>query len=350
MSPRLPPSVLIAFIGAVLAQTGCGTGDGALPWALRPIEREHRFPARDRRGAEVRGGQIVSADDLNLGRMAYVHYCASCHGLDGGGRGPQSEGLVPAPRDFRTAEHKFAAVRSGELPNDDDLARMVEHGMNGTSMPGWGLAPADVRQIIQFIKTFPKADGTPSRWLDVVGSGPEEGQPRPTGEPVRAGRDPWRRSPRQGAEVGKRVYHLKAQCQECHPSYVARGELAAMAGADGLPVPEPRPEPHEPTVLEAAKNPFGGDIPAPDFTRHPLRSIGPDREVADLYVVVAAGVGGVMPSWIDSLPPAELWGLAHYVDDLRRLGQPGSERALRKLRGALASESRPSRGDSHLER
>jgi cytochrome c oxidase cbb3-type subunit 2 len=270
--------------------------------------------------------------------MAYVHYCASCHGLDGDGRGPQADDLVPAPRDFRTAEYKFAAVRSGELPNDEDLVRMVRHGSNGTSMPGWGLAPDDIRQIVQFIKTFPKADGTPSRWLDVAESGPEQGQPRPTGEPVRAGSDPWRRNPRRGAEVGERVYHLKAQCQECHPSYVTRAQALALARREGLPVPEPRPRPHEPTVLEAAKNPFGGAIPAPDFTKGPLRSVRPGREAGDLYVVVAAGVGGVMPSWIDSLPPTELWGLAHYVDGLRRLGQPGSERALRKLRGTLRQE------------
>jgi hypothetical protein len=46
---------------------------------------------------------------------------------------------------------------------------------------------------------------------------------------------------------------------------------------------------------------------------------------AQLYLVIACGVGGIMPAWVDGLSAEKLWALAHYVDSLRPARYPDSE-------------------------
>jgi mono/diheme cytochrome c family protein len=234
-----------------------------------------------------------------------VNHCASCHGLDGDGKGPAAHGLDPPPRDFRAAQFKFAAVRSGELPNDDDLARLIAGGLDGTAMPAWGLDADDVTHLADFVKTFPPPGCAPAecgadneragRWTRRRRSGPRAGElAATTGAPIAATRDPWAGREAEAARRGEALYHREAQCSQCHPSYLPDAARAA-------------------TVLGAANNPYGVDIRPPDFGRERLRSIRPGRELGDLYRVIAAGVGGVMPAWIDALGQEELWALAHYV-------------------------------------
>ena len=68
------------------------------PWAMRTIARDYTFAVRDDEGAVVVEGRTVEASELNKGRLAYVHYCYACHGMNGDGRGPASIGLRPSPR------------------------------------------------------------------------------------------------------------------------------------------------------------------------------------------------------------------------------------------------------------
>jgi mono/diheme cytochrome c family protein len=45
--------------------------------------------------------------------------------------------------------------------------------------------------------------------------------------------------------------------------------------------------------------------------------VRPGSRLADLYRVVASGVGGTsMPTWKGALPEEDLWALVHYVDRL----------------------------------
>src|SRR5262249_13908065 len=71
------------------------------------------------------GGRMVSAETLNHGREGFMLYCYACHGEKGDGHGPAAPGLRPPPRDFKLGIFKFAAVAPGQLPNDDDLVRIV---------------------------------------------------------------------------------------------------------------------------------------------------------------------------------------------------------------------------------
>ncbi|HZO14427.1 MAG TPA: biopolymer transporter ExbD, partial [Polyangiaceae bacterium] len=91
-------------------------------------------------------------------------------------------------------------------------------------------------------------------------------------------------------------------------------------------------------VLEAAKNPYKVNLMPPDFTLHPLRSIRKGQEATDLYRLIASGVGGVMPAWVDGLKPDEIWALTHYVKSLMDLRQSENIDALRKLRDKLSNQ------------
>jgi len=82
----------------------------------------------------VLGGKKVSTRALNNGAEKYTVYCQACHGINGDGKGPASIGLRPPPRDFHLGKFKFAAVSSGQLPNDDDLMRIVRGGLHGTAI------------------------------------------------------------------------------------------------------------------------------------------------------------------------------------------------------------------------
>jgi len=80
----------------------------------------------------------AGAEDVGRGRLLYVHHCASCHGVNGDGRGPVAPQLKTAPTDLR-----FLALRYGNpLPEDriasfiDGRADIAAHGPR--DMPIWG--------------------------------------------------------------------------------------------------------------------------------------------------------------------------------------------------------------------
>jgi biopolymer transport protein ExbD len=91
-------------------------------------------------------------------------------------------------------------------------------------------------------------------------------------------------------------------------------------------------------VLAAKDNPYGVNIMPTDFTLNPMRSIRDGQELSDLYRLIASGVGGVMPAWVDGLKQEDLWAIAHYVHSLQQLASPSNRAELAKLRDALANQ------------
>ena len=69
----------------------------------------------------------------------YRKHCAGCHGISGDGLGPAAAMLDPYPRDFRRGSFKYKTTLLGDRPSSEDLMRVIERGVPGTSMPG--LAP-----------------------------------------------------------------------------------------------------------------------------------------------------------------------------------------------------------------
>src|SRR5262249_33263114 len=129
------------------------------------------------------GGMEVSGHDLNLGYQAYTRYCYACHGENGDGKGPSSDGYRPPPRNLTPGVVQFARMPSSDdLPNDDDLVRIVLGGLHGTPMLEWKIPEEQLRQVIQYIKTF-----APKRWEKKK----KNGQPVPAMEAWEAPDDPW---------------------------------------------------------------------------------------------------------------------------------------------------------------
>lgn len=266
------------------------------------------------------GGKTVPVEVLNEGYERYTLYCFACHGDKGDGRGPAAPGMRPPPRDLTQGMFKFAGVAAGGLPHDDDLSALIRHGLAGTPMLPWDITERERHAIVQYIKTFSP------RWKS------EE-----PGEKVRPdGADPWRGREAEAIEVGRRLYHVPAglevdpqtkepraggglagvACNGCHPSYISRAEIDALAQRHLGKAAEFREEMFRPERKESEY--MVGDrkvaIVPTDFLFHAVKN-GTSPEA--LFRTIAAGIGGTaMPQWKGSIPDESLWALAHYVKSL----------------------------------
>ncbi len=268
------------------------------------------------------GGKRVSARRLNRGHELFVTYCAACHGVEGDGKGPASVGLRPPPRNFTQGQFKFAAVASGQLPNDEDLLRIVQKGLHGSAMLPWNDVPErDILDIVQYIKTLsPKwADKTP-------------------GEPIVPGPDPWGDARKAEAITrGMKVYHGLAQCLSCHPAYESKETIDAASMELSKREATLRPDPYH---SEMKDSDYGTKLMPPDFTRDHVRS---GEALTDIYRTIASGIGGTaMPTWKGALPDDDIWAMAYYVKSLIALkGTREADDRRDRLVAALA----PSHGD-----
>lgn len=81
--------------------------------------------------------------------------CFNCHGKEGGGDGPASVGLDPAPRNFQ--HHGFWRHRT-----EGEIFWVIKHGSVGTSMIGFGdqLSDEEIWSIIQYERSFAGSHGS----------------------------------------------------------------------------------------------------------------------------------------------------------------------------------------------
>lgn len=93
------------------------------------------------------------ADEEYLQRGLYRQHCASCHGITGDGAGPAAEVLSPYPRDFRPGVFKFKSTYLAAKPTDDDLRRILIHGIPGTAMPSFALLDENqIDALVEYVK------------------------------------------------------------------------------------------------------------------------------------------------------------------------------------------------------
>ena len=87
-----------------------------------------------------------SFDELAAGRSLYVAKCQTCHGRDGEGGDARLERVLGArPKALRS--------RDTQRKRDGEIAMAVRSGV-GKMKPVEGLTPAEVRQIISFVRTL----------------------------------------------------------------------------------------------------------------------------------------------------------------------------------------------------
>jgi mono/diheme cytochrome c family protein len=271
-------------------------GVGALLGALLLLGSGCSGPGARFSKSQTLGGKRVSARRLNRGRELFVTYCAACHGLEGDGKGPAAVGLRPPPRNFKQGQFKFAAVASGQLPNDEDFLRIVQNGLHGTTMLPWSDVPErDLLDIIQYLKTLSP------KWAE-----------KTAGEPIVPSPDPWGDARKAEAVTrGMKVYHGLAQCLSCHPAYETPGTIQAASLELSQRESTLRPDPYHASPKESD---YGVRIMPPDFTRDHVRS---GEALTDIYRTVASGIGGTaMPTWKGALPEEDIWAMAYYVRSL----------------------------------
>jgi mono/diheme cytochrome c family protein len=93
---------------------------------------------------------------LENGSRVYRRHCMHCHGVSGDGRGPTGPWVNPSPRDYRQGIFKFisTAPRLGNRrkPRREDLHRTLDRGIEGTSMPSFGLLEEhEKEEVISYI-------------------------------------------------------------------------------------------------------------------------------------------------------------------------------------------------------
>ncbi|ANH39257.1 Cbb3-type cytochrome c oxidase subunit CcoP [Nocardioides dokdonensis FR1436] len=87
---------------------------------------------------------------------SYRAYCASCHGVDGDGRGVAAARLEPAPQSFRNP-----TWMAGQT--DEKLAKAVRLGRAGTAMPAFRalLSDAEIERLVEYVRAFAGPEAIP---------------------------------------------------------------------------------------------------------------------------------------------------------------------------------------------
>lgn len=268
----------------------------------------------------------VSGAELNRGYQSYMRYCYACHGEKGDGKGPAAYSLRPPPRDFTRGVFKFARMRSSDdYPNDEDLVRIVKGGLHGTAMLPWDIQDEELRRILQYIKAFGplneegEQEYKNSRWERIR---KKTGKPYAVLEEWTPEEDPWGGKEQEAIARGKELYHLKAECVNCHPGYDTKENLYKMS------VEAAKRDSANFSVLKGFRDDlyhsqakksdeYGVQIMPPDFTMDFVRSAHPESRIKDLYRILSFGVYPIMPAWKGAgLTDGDIYALAHYVNSL----------------------------------
>jgi mono/diheme cytochrome c family protein len=222
-------------------------------------------------------GGIIRAQevgDVQQGKLVYEQYCANCHGEKGDGNGPYGQDTTPVPRDFRQGTFKWRSTPSGSLPTDADLERTLVNGLFGTSMSGFAttLSHRQRLDVIAYVKTFSPRFATEKPEAPIT-IPPE---PPYTDDSVARGE----------------ALYQKMNCAQCHgDDYTGEGPSADDLTDD-----------------------WGNSTVPYDLTDgHPKCG----NTGSDIYRVFMTGLNGTpMPSYVDSISPAEAWDLVHFLQSL----------------------------------
>jgi mono/diheme cytochrome c family protein len=108
------------------------------------------------KGIESEARNLLKLDDVRLaqGSQLYRRHCLHCHGLTGDGHGPTAPWVNPHPRDYRPGKFKFVSVLTGDSakPKRSDLLRTLRQGVEGTSMPSFGLLESEeLESLVSYV-------------------------------------------------------------------------------------------------------------------------------------------------------------------------------------------------------
>lgn len=208
----------------------------------------------------------------------YRRYCAGCHGELGDGQGENTPWLDPKPRNFTLATFKCRSTPTGTLPTDEDLFNTIERGLTNSNMPTWNTFTKQQRaDLVAMVKTFSP------RW-----------QKEKPGDPIKIPPEPPVTI--ESISHGKALF-TKLECWKCH------GPQGKGDGPSASTLTDSQDNPIRPYNFAAGK----------DDSRFKCGSTN-----ADIYKIFMTGVDGTpMPSFADTIQPADAWDLVHFLRTLQ---------------------------------
>ena len=256
-------------LDAYLQHLGRGIGDWREGFASTQVDT----------GLSLHVSPQDEPDLLVLGKHVYQRRCIGCHGAKGNGKGPAAKFFKVKPRDFTSGIFKFRSTPGKDsLPTNADLFKTVTHGLWGTPMPPWYSLPAKNRlAVIEYIKTFS------DRWKKekVEQSIAVPAEPKVTVASI---------------NHGKQVFDQN--CAVCH----GKG-----GKGDG-------------TLANSLTDEWGHSVRPANMTVDAGVEGGVElgHDSIHEYQTIMTGVGGTpMPVFQETLKPAQVWDVVHYVQSLR---------------------------------
>lgn len=233
-------------------------------------------PPTPQRQMESHIGNVVGHSQN--AKSDYKRYCAGCHGDLGDGNGENAVWLDPKPRDFTMAIFKCRSTLTGMLPTDQDLFNTVGRGLTNSNMPIWNTFSNQQRaDLVAYVKTFSP------RW--------EKEKP---GEPITIPAEPPVTI--ESISHGKYLF-TKLECWKCH------GPEGKGDGPSAATLTDSKDNPIRPYNFAAGA----------DDSRFKCGSTN-----HDIYKIFMTGVDGTpMPSFADTISPADAWDLVHFLRTLQ---------------------------------
>src|SRR5262249_53992712 len=90
----------------------------------------------------------TTPDNIEEGKLIFEDRCASCHGLQGRGDGPQAPFLSPRPGSLISA--------GTSAKSDSDLLATISNGKPRTAMPAWKdlLTEEQRREVLAYVRSL----------------------------------------------------------------------------------------------------------------------------------------------------------------------------------------------------
>lgn len=235
-------------------------------------------------GANLYGQESDTASASPSIKALYISKCAGCHGLEGDGQGAGAAIVEPKPRNFQTWMFKYKSTPASYPPLDQDLAKIIKEGLDGTSMPGFKniLSEKEIDSLVQYLKTF--------SFFPI-----EESDTLPVVEVIQPQKEP-------DISHGRALFE-KFDCIKCH------GEQGRGDGPS----------------FDEQEDDWSNKIYPRNLTKPWTYRRGSQKE--DIYKTLKLGIPGTgMPSFIGTLEQEggskenieyDLWSLAAYVHSLQ---------------------------------
>lgn len=268
--------------------------------------------------------EVLPLDDETLARgtALYRHQCLHCHGLTGDGRGSTAPWVNPHPRDYRQGRFKFTSSNQPEgqrKPRREDLVRTIREGIDGSSMPSFGLlSDNEVEALASYVAHLSLRGQTEFRVIQTALSpeGLDQSVDATVNEFLEVLAGEWLGAQGPNALIQPGPYPNIRSDQEMRESVQRGFDLFVRAQPEGNKKAAGCLGCHTDFGRQSAyKYDVWGTIVRPvDLTSGIYRG---GRRPIDLYWRIHSGINGVtMPASKENLNPNEIWDLVNFLQIL----------------------------------